>query len=364
MREIIERFREVVIEIATPYSTGTGFYVKEAGLIITNEHVVRDNREVVIAGALFAKQLVRVLFTDTRYDLAFLAAPGGIAFPDIQLAGAATWAEGDSVIAIGHPFGLKFTATQGIISNTRHEINDILYIQHDAALNPGNSGGPLVNLQGNIIGVNTFIIQDGNSLGFSLPATEIQRALADFRAAGSKVSARCGACGNVITNTEAPKGYCPHCGAHTHLADQAKPYEPLGVAKTIEDMLEQTGHPVALSRRGPNNWEIRQGSARIHISYFEQTGLLSGDAYLCQLPKTNIEPIYEFLLRQNYETEGLTFSIDEQDIILSLIIFDRYLNTTSGLQLFRHLFERADYYDNILVEQYGAIWKPEENEAS
>ncbi|MFM8451194.1 MAG: trypsin-like peptidase domain-containing protein [Haliscomenobacter sp.] len=363
MREIIDRFREILIEIATPYSTGTGFFLKQAGLIITNEHVVRDNREVVILGARFPKQLVEVLFTDSRYDLAFLAAPTDVAFPDIHLATAATWAEGDSVIAIGHPFGLKFTATRGIISNIRHDMDGILYIQHDAALNPGNSGGPLVNLQGEIIGINTFIIQDGNSLGFSLPCLEIERALADFQAAGGGVSARCGSCSNLVTSAEARDGYCPHCGARTLLADQAVPYEPLGVAQTIEAMLQESGHAVALARRGPSNWEIHQGSARIHISYYEQTGLISGDAYLCRLPGANIQPLYEFLLRQNYETEGLTFSVDDQDIILSLILFDRYLNTASGLRLFQHLFERADYYDNILVEQYGALWQPEENEA-
>ena len=94
-------------------------------------------------------------------------------------------------------------------------------IQHDAALNPGNSGGPLVNLQGEIIGINTFIIQDGNSLGFSLPCLEIERALVDFQAAGGGVSARCGSCSNLVTSAEARDGYCPHCGARTLLADQA-----------------------------------------------------------------------------------------------------------------------------------------------
>jgi serine protease Do len=85
-----------------------------------------------------------------------------------------------------------------------------------------------------------------------------------------------------------------------------------------------------------------------------------GDAYLCALPKTDIKPIYEFLLRENYETEGLSFSIKDQDVVLSLLIFDRYLNLSTGMKLFRHLFERADYYDNVLVEKYGARWRKEE----
>ena len=134
------------------------------------------------------------------------------------------------------------------------------------------------------------------------------------------------------------------------------------MVKTIEEMLGQSGHNVQLSRRGPNNWEITQGSAKINISYYEKTGLITGDAYLCLLPKSNIKPLYEYLLRQNYVMDGMTFSIKDQDIILSLLIYDRYLNADTGMELFNHLFEKADHYDNILVEEYGALWKYEEEE--
>ena len=86
-----------------------------------------------------------------------------------------------------------------------------------------------------------------------------------------------------------------------------------------------------------------------------------GDASLCLLPKENIKPLYEYLLKQNHEIEGLTFSIKENDIVLSLLIYDRYLNMDTGMKLFQHLFQKADDYDNILVEKYGAIWKNEES---
>jgi serine protease Do len=151
--------------------------------------------------------------------------------------------------------------------------------------------------------------------------------------------------------------YCPFCGTRVKLPSQIEDYEPIGVAQTVETMLEKSGHDVQLSRRGPNNWDIRQGSARISIAYYEKNGLITGDAYLCTLPKKEIGPLYEYLLRQNYDVESLTFSVKEQDVILSLLIYDRYLNVETGLKLFTHLFERADYYDNILVEEYGAQWK-------
>ena len=133
----------------------------------------------------------------------------------------------------------------------------------------------------------------------------------------------------------------------------------MGVAATLEEMIEQAGHQASLSRSGPNCWTITQGSAKINIHYHEGNGIITGDAYLCSLPKTNIKPLYEFLLRQNYILEGLALSIKDQAIILSLIIHDRYLNVETGLKMFQNLFEQADHYDNVLVEEYGAVWRTE-----
>lgn len=361
MNDIIDLYRSVVIQIATPYSTGTGFYLKEYDLIITNEHVVRDNAQVVVDGDHFPKQLVSVIYIDPKYDLAFLKAPTEANIPLVKLGMNKNLREGDQVIAIGHPLGLKYSATKGIVSSTRHEQDDIFYLQHDAALSPGNSGGPLVDEDGDVVGINTFIMRDGNSIGFSLPIKYLHRAIEEFQEAGGKSGTRCPSCSNIIFEENVEKGYCPHCGAKVQLPSDVETYEPVGVAKTIEEIIEKIGYTVALGRVGPNKWEILKGSAKIYISYYEKTGLITGDAYLCLLPKENIKPLYEYLLRQNYQTENLSFSIREQDIILSLLIFDRYLNVETGYKLFSHLFDKADHYDNILVEQYGALWKQEAN---
>ncbi|MCB0594687.1 MAG: trypsin-like peptidase domain-containing protein [Lewinellaceae bacterium] len=365
MREVIELYRNVVIQIATPYSTGTGFYLKEPGLIVTNGHIVTGNREVIVKGEGMEKQLVRVIYSDPKYDLAFLEVTNAPDLPRVDLGVEDKVAEGDPVVAIGHPFGLKFSTTQGIVSNASHvrENDDVRYIQHDAALNPGNSGGPLINKIGHILGVNTFIIKDGDNMGFSLPAHYISETITAFQNAGNGVRTRCEGCSNIITEKEVENNkYCPHCGAKVELPSMAEEYQPVGVAMTVEELLDKAGHDVRLSRRGLNNWEILQGSARINISYHEETGLITGDAYLCMLPQENIKPLYEFLLRKNYEVEGLTFSIKSRDIILSLLIYDRYLNLSTGMKLFKHLFECADQYDNILVEEYGAQWKYEDGE--
>ena len=137
MNTIIELYKDIVVQIATPYSTGTGFILPREKLIVTNEHVVRDNHELVIEGRLIPKQLAKVVFLDQRFDLAFIALPAMASMPElVDIEKIQKLKEGDLIIAVGHPFGLKYTATQGIVSNTMHMQNDISYIQHDAALNP------------------------------------------------------------------------------------------------------------------------------------------------------------------------------------------------------------------------------------
>ena len=360
MENFVETYKNAVIQIATPYSTGTGFYLKAPNLIVTNNHVIEGNREVTVEGVGVPRQISRVLYNDAKFDLAFLEMPPkNKDLPTLTLAPRVV-REGEQVTAVGHPFGLRYTFTQGIVSNPRHIHNNVDYIQHDAALNPGNSGGPLVNTEGGVIGVNTFIIKDGNTIGFSLPAKYLGEALEAYQLGNGEAGVRCESCLNLVFESTIEAGnYCPNCGSKVALATKAEPYQAEGVALTIENMLIKMGQDVRVSRRGPNSWEIRQGSAKINLAYHQQNGLILCDAYLCTLPKEHIKPLYEYLLRENYQNEGVTLSVRGQDIILSLLIYDRYLRDDIGIKLLGNLFAKADLYDNILVEQYGAKWRTE-----
>jgi len=354
IKEVIDHYNNGVVQIATPYSTGTGFYLSEYDIIVTNEHVVRDNQKVVIASAAFEKQKSNVLYVDPKHDLAFLDAPKEHSMPHIELGKEIELFQGDQVIAVGHPFGLKYTATQGIISNLLDEKNDVRYIQHDAALNPGNSGGPLIHLSGKVIGINTFIIRNGNNIGFSLPISYLIPALEEFAKRNKSLGVRCLSCDNIVFEEKERSKFCSFCGANITMISDLEPYQPTGINKTLEEMLSAMGFDIDLSRQGPNNWQIHQGSAIITVSYHGKTGLIVGDAHLCSLPKENIQEIYTYLLQRNYDLESLTFSVRGKDIVLSLLIYDQYLNVDTGKKLFMHLFEKADYFDDILMEEYGA----------
>ena len=359
MQNFVETYKNIVIQIATPYSTGTGFYLKEPNLIVTNNHVVEGNKEVTIEGVGLPRQISRVLYNDVKFDLAFLEVSNDTSMLEVNL-NVKIVAEGERVTAVGHPFGLKYSFTQGIISNPRHIHNNIDYIQHDAALNPGNSGGPLINAEGEVVGVNTFIVREGNTIGFSLPAHYLNTALEAFKKGNGEVSVRCSSCLSLVFESTIEKGgYCPNCGTKVKLASQEDDYQAEGIGLTIENLLKKLGQNVRLSRRGPNSWEVHQGSAKINMAYYSQNGLILCDAMLCTLPPQNIKAVYEYLLRENYRNEGVTLSVKGQDIILSLLIYDKYLKEEIAEKLLNSLFEKADFYDNVLVEQYGAQWRTE-----
>ncbi len=358
-QQIIELYRPAIIQIATQTSTGTGFYVKEFDLIVTNEHVVSKTTEVTIAGRLFEKRLARAWYTDKKHDLAFLQPPEGVQIPEVKLGDYSTLHDGEVVVAIGHPFGLNYTATQGVISKVDRIREGVKYIQIDAAINPGNSGGPLVNKRGEIIGVNSFIIRGGDNLGFALPVSYLREALQMYGPYHGTPSSRCHSCNYLVlpSNIDATK-YCPFCGTEVKLPSiTEREAKPVGIAKMVEEILTELNKDVKLARDGNNNWSVKEGAAKIKINYNSENFFVAGDAYLCQLPSdtTQIKPLYEFLLKENYRLDGLVLSCVRQNIVLSCIMYDLDMNKENGIEMLRDLFRKAEYYDQLLEKDYGCM---------
>jgi serine protease Do len=363
-QQIIERYQKAIIQIATATGTGTGFYLKDFDLIVTNEHVVGNNAEVTIAGKAFDKAFSRVWYTDRKHDLAFLEAPKSNDLAEIKLGRYEDMKDGDDVVAMGNPYGLNYTATQGVISKVDRIREGLKFIQIDAAINPGNSGGPLVNNKGEVIGINSFIIRGGDNLGFALPVIYLQQALQMYMPVKGQVSTRCFSCDFLVTSANIDSGkYCPSCGTEVTLpAMPEKEIEPVGAAKTIEDILKELGKDVRLAREGVNNWSVKEGSAKIKIMYNAENFFIAGDAYLCQMPSdiAKIKMLYQFLLQENYKTNGLVLSCVKQNIVLSCIMYDLDMNKETGADTFRNLFKKADDYDDFLKKEYGCLDRLEE----
>ena len=116
------------------------FYLKEYDIVVTNNHVIEGAKEATIDGKGFEKLISPVIYNDPYFDLAFIRPPENADLPLVHVKSGESFKEGDTVIAIGHPYGLKYTATQGIISKALRLHNNKHYIQTDSAINPGNSG--------------------------------------------------------------------------------------------------------------------------------------------------------------------------------------------------------------------------------
>lgn len=356
MRDIIKDYEHIVVQLHTPEGSGSGFIVKDKNLIVTNRHVIHGSEKVIIRGEHFDKTLTTVLYTDPLNDLAFLRIPDNYTIEKGVNISNETVAAGDKIMAIGHPMGLRFTATQGIVSKAERKFNNVDYIQVDAAINPGNSGGPLINENGEIVGVNTFIYRDGESLGFALPSTKLNQVLEEFEEKSQRnaKASKCSSCSNIVTEITIQDGYCPHCGNKFDVKEfETKEYIPSGVSATIENILKNIGKEVELSRIGKDGWDIEEGSALIKLYYNNRDGFIYADATLGSLPKENIHEMYEFMLRENYSLSNLSFSVSQQNVLLSTIIYYQDLSEETGSIIFKELFEKADHYDDYLKDTYG-----------
>jgi serine protease Do len=168
---------------------GSGFFISPDGYAVTNNHVVDGADKVEVTTDSGKTYSAKVIGTDKRTDLALIKVEGGSDFPFAKLAEGKPRI-GDWVLAVGNPFGLGGTVTAGIVSASGRDIGNGPYddfIQIDAPVNKGNSGGPAFNMQGEVVGVNTAIYSpSGGSVGiaFSIPAPTVKNVVAQLKDKG------------------------------------------------------------------------------------------------------------------------------------------------------------------------------------
>lgn len=161
-------------------SLGSGVIINKKGYIVTNHHVVMKGSRIIVTladGRVFKAELVA---SSPKYDIAVLKINTKEDLPAAEMGSSKDLMIGETVIAIGNPFGLSHTVTTGVISALHRSIkaDDTIYndfIQTDASINPGNSGGPLLNINGQVIGINTAIYSKAQGIGFAIPIDKVKR---------------------------------------------------------------------------------------------------------------------------------------------------------------------------------------------
>ncbi|MGW8250012.1 MAG: S1C family serine protease, partial [Anaerolineales bacterium] len=197
--------------LTVPASQGSGFVYDTDGNIVTNAHVVHGATEVEVTFSNGSGRLAEIVGEDLNSDLAVVrvdSLPEGVG--PLPLGAMDTLAVGQTVVAIGNPFGLEGSLTRGVISSLGRTIPALTVfsipesIQTDAAINPGNSGGPLLNMQGEVIGVNAQIETDGLTrsnlgVGFAIPVSILREVIPDLIQSGEHRWAWLGVQGGDVT---------------------------------------------------------------------------------------------------------------------------------------------------------------------
>lgn len=179
----------------TNQSLGSGTIIQPDGIILTNEHIILPASKITVTLASGQEYEAELLGASRRLDLALLKINSPEPLPFIGPFTSSDLMIGETVIAIGNPYGLSNTVTTGVISalnrsltfkdrtNETHTYHD--FIQTDASINPGNSGGPLLNIKGELIGINTAIYENAKGIGFAIPIDKAKRVIKDLLEIGT-----------------------------------------------------------------------------------------------------------------------------------------------------------------------------------
>ena len=180
----LEYYRRFGVTPRLSESQGSGFLISADGYILTNHHVIEDATSIKVRMADEREFEGRVIGSDPRIDVGLVKIDSSERLPFVSLGPSESLRVGDWVVAIGNPFGLSHTVTQGIVSAKGRSIGAGPYddfIQTDASINPGNSGGPLFDLSGRVIGINTAVSSVGQGIGFAVPSDMVLEVLDDLK---------------------------------------------------------------------------------------------------------------------------------------------------------------------------------------
>ncbi len=229
---------------------GSGFFISADGYILTNNHVVKDAIKITVMDIDNNEYKAKKIGTDPKTDLALIKVDGDN-HPFLQLGDSDSVRVGEWVLAIGNPLGQDLSVTSGIVSAKGRELEGLevdyqSFIQTDAAINQGNSGGPLVRTDGTAIGINSVILSTsgGNiGIGFSIPSNMAKKVINDLKKGGHVVRGYLGVQITLITDEEAKQLDLPHGGILIGKVDAGTPAQKAGLKK-YDLIVEVNGKPI------------------------------------------------------------------------------------------------------------------------
>jgi len=285
----MENIQKSIFKIITASGTGTGF-------------VIAYKKDRFVANVVMA---------NPKVDLAFLHIEG---FENtettITLQENIEVANTNKIYIHGYPFGMPYTVTEGIVSSVNQPMGARHYLQTDAAVNPGNSGGPMLNTQGNVVAVTTSKFTEADNVGFGIKHIDLIKEINDFSFVDQSYRVKCNSCDTYI---EQQTEFCSNCGNDMDISIWEE-FEKSHFAKFVEESLVELGMNPVLGRAGRDYWEFHQGSALVRIFVFKRDYLVATSP-MNKLPKQNLKELTEYLLQDNVAPYSL--GISDNKIYLS-----------------------------------------------
>ena len=305
-------------------SLGSGFIIKENGTVITNNHVIANAEDILIRVG-DKEYNAEVIGADPYMDLAVLKIETKDKFKPVSFGDSTKARVGDWVVAIGNPFGLGGTVTSGIISARNRQIGLTRYedfIQTDASINQGNSGGPLFNLKGEVIGVNTAIIAPGQSgsigIGFAIPANAASNVIEQLIKFGETKRGWLGVRIQEVTKeiADVEKLKKPE-GALVASVGQNSPAEKAGI-KAGDIILEFDGKKINTMKKLPNVVANTEVGKSVELKIWRNKKLISKRLTLGRLETSEeFKETKPKIVNKDVEIQSLKIAVrdlNEQDI--------------------------------------------------
>lgn len=348
----MENISKSIYKIKTASGSGSGFYLSNYNVFITNYHVIEGHHHVAIEDQNLNTFTAKVVLANPDEDIAILISDEKITnINGITLGKLELLKSRDEVFVLGFPYGMPYTETQGIISSPKQLMGGKHYVQTDAPVNPGNSGGPLVNKAGEIIGITTAKFSEAENMGFAVPVNVLQDILNVYeKSKPTEFSLQCPSC-KYIEKTKTEN--CDNCGVEIN-ESIFEEKEMSKLAKRIEEGLKKNHINPIIARNGYEYWTYYQGSSLIRIYVYENDFVCSS-APLNEIAPDNVENVMRYLLSNPIAPYQLG-TFDATIYLGSRVHITDLFNEKYGdreLDKVINLSKKADEMDDFLLNTYN-----------